>query len=71
MNKKLPGPVSPNVRELDRIVNDLERRVMIIGRDQRTFSGISDLRSRAYFIFGFILVMALVLIGMVLSFRVI
>ena len=64
MNDKLPKILPPNGRELDRMVNDLERRVMIIGRDQRTFSGIFNLHARAYFILGFALALVLVILGM-------
>ena len=34
------------------VVDRIERRVMILGRDQRTFSGVLNLRARAYFVFG-------------------
>lgn len=63
MNQKIPSLASPNSRELNRMVKELERRVMIIGRDQRTYSGIFDLRARAYFVVGFVLAIILVVIG--------
>ncbi|KCZ72431.1 tetrahydromethanopterin S-methyltransferase, subunit F [Candidatus Methanoperedens nitroreducens] len=66
MNEKIPLLVSPNARELNRMVSELERRVMIIGRDQRTFSGIFNLRARAYFVFGFLLALGLVFLAMVM-----
>ena len=63
MNDKLPKISPPNAREFDRMVNDLERRVMIIGRDQRTFSGVSNPHARAYFVLGFALALVLVMLA--------
>jgi len=60
---KIPKLESPNTEELDYIIQNLERRVMIIGRDQRTFSGIFNLKARVYFIYGFVLAIMLVIIA--------
>ncbi len=65
MNEKIPSLASPNSRELNRMVKELERRVMIIGRDQRTYAGIFDIRSRGYFILGFILAITLAIVVLV------
>lgn len=64
MNEKIPSLASPNARELNRMVSDLERRVMIIGRDQRTFSGVFNLRARVFFVIGFLLALVLVFLAM-------
>ena len=63
MNEKLPSLASPNARELNRMVGDLERRVMIIGRDQRTFSGIFNFKARVFFVIGFFLALGLVFLA--------
>ncbi len=63
MNNKIPGISPPYERELDRMVNSLERRVMIIGRDQRTFSGVFNPQARLYFILGFLVALMLVILG--------
>jgi len=47
---KIPMLGTPNTREIDRIIEDLERRVMILGRDERTYSGLSA--GRIGFILG-------------------
>jgi len=64
MNEKIPSLASPNARELNRMASDLERRVMIIGRDQRTFSGIFNFKARAFFVIGFFLALGLVFLAM-------
>ncbi len=64
MNEKLPSLASPNARELNRMVSDLQRRVMIIGRDQRTFSGVFNIKARAFFVIGFFLALGLVFLAM-------
>ncbi|GFO96161.1 tetrahydromethanopterin S-methyltransferase, subunit F [groundwater metagenome] len=64
MNEKIPSIVAPNARELNRMVSELERRVMIIGRDQRTFSGVFNFKARAFFVFGFFLALGLVFLAM-------
>ncbi len=63
MNEKIPSLASPNARELNRMVSDLERRVMIIGRDQRTFSGVLNFKARAFFVIGFLLALGLVFLA--------
>lgn len=64
MNEKIPSLASPNARELNRMVSDLQRRVMIIGRDQRTFSGVLNFKARAFFVVGFLLALVLVFLAM-------
>ncbi len=64
MSEKIPSIVSPNARELNRMVSQLERRFMIIGRDQRTFSGVFNLRARVFFVIGFLLALVLVFLAM-------
>jgi len=63
MTEKIPFLGTPNTREINRIVDDLERRVLIIGRDQRTVSGIENIKARAYFMVGCLSVLILLLIG--------
>jgi len=64
MSEKIPSIAFPNARELNRMVSQLERRVMIIGRDQRTFSGVYNLRAREFFVIGFLLAIMLVFLAM-------
>jgi tetrahydromethanopterin S-methyltransferase F subunit len=64
MSEKIPSIASPNARELNRMVSDLERRIMIIGRDQRTFSGVFNINARAFFVIGFLLAIVLVFLAM-------
>jgi tetrahydromethanopterin S-methyltransferase F subunit len=68
MNKKHTIPMigAANTREIDRMVKDLERRVMIIGRDQRTFAGLNHPAARLYLVMGFIIVMILMLSGLLI-----
>lgn len=63
MSERIPSIASPNARELNRMVSQLERRVMIIGRDQRTFSGVFNLRARVFFVIGFLLALGLVFLA--------
>jgi tetrahydromethanopterin S-methyltransferase F subunit len=64
MSEKIPSIAAPNARELNRMVSQLERRVMIIGRDQRTFSGVFNIKARAFFVIGFLLAIVLVFLAM-------
>jgi tetrahydromethanopterin S-methyltransferase F subunit len=68
MNKKHTIPMigAANTREIDRMVKDMERRVMIIGRDQRTFAGVNHPAARLYLLLGFIIVMILMLSGLLI-----
>lgn len=63
MTDKIPFLGTPNTREINRIVDDLERRVLIMGRDQRTISGIENIKARAFFVIGFVSVVVMLLIG--------
>lgn len=63
MTEKLPLLGVPNTREFNRMVDDMERRVLIIGRDQRTFSGVNNLKARAAFVVGFLFAIVMLLIG--------
>lgn len=61
LTEKIPMLGVPNAREFNRIIDDLERRGLIIGRDQRAFSGITG--TRVTFIIGFILSVAMILLA--------
>ncbi len=63
MTEKMPLLGVPNTREFNRMVDDMERRVLIIGRDQRTISGIGNFKARAFFVAGFLLAVVMLLIG--------
>jgi tetrahydromethanopterin S-methyltransferase F subunit len=62
LTEKIPMLGIPNVREYNRMVDDLERRGLIIGRDQRTFSGI--IGTRVTFIIGFLVSIIMILLGL-------
>jgi|LGVC01.1.fsa_nt_gb Tetrahydromethanopterin S-methyltransferase, F subunit (MtrF). len=66
MSEKIPGIGNPDSRELDRMVAETERRVMIIGRDQRVFSGVNNLAARSWFVIGFLAAAALVFMAYLL-----
>jgi len=61
----IPMIGDPNTREIDRMVKDLGRRVMIIGRDQRTFAGVSHPAARLYLVFGLLVGLILLLLGVI------
>lgn len=58
----IPAIGAPNTREMDRMINELERRVMIIGRDQRTFAGVNHPAARVFLFLGWLIVMLLMLL---------
>ncbi|MEA2046406.1 MAG: tetrahydromethanopterin S-methyltransferase subunit F [Euryarchaeota archaeon] len=66
MSEKIPGIGNPDSRELDRMVAETERRVMMIGRDQRVFSGVNNLAARSWFVIGFLTAAALVFMAYLL-----
>lgn len=55
----IPTLAAPNTREIDRMTEDMHRRAMILGRDERSLSGI--LTGRVEFILGFLT--AVILLG--------
>ncbi|MBE0523715.1 MAG: tetrahydromethanopterin S-methyltransferase subunit F [Methanosarcinales archaeon] len=61
----IPMIGDPNTREIDRMVTDLGRRVMIIGRDQRTFAGVSHPAARLYLVLGLLVGLILLLLGVI------
>lgn len=55
----IPTLAAPNAREINRMTEDMHRRAMILGRDERSLSGI--LAGRVEFLLGFLT--AVILIG--------
>lgn len=69
MKKKhtIPAIGNPNIREIDRMINEMERRVMIIGRDQRTFAGINHPAAKIFLVLGFVIVIILILLMVMIN----
>lgn len=63
----IPSLDSPNLSEIDRMIYSLERRVQIMGRDQRTYSGIYNLKARTFFVLGFAVSFMLVMAALYLA----
>jgi|GEM_PF-1010676 len=61
----IPAIGIPNTREIDRMVKDMGRRVMIIGRDQRTISGVGHPAARLYLLVGLMIGLLLLLLGVI------
>lgn len=63
----IPSLDSPDLLEIDRMIHTLERRVQIMGRDQRTYSGIYNLKARTFFVLGFAVSFMLVMAALYLA----
>ena len=61
-SEMIPMLATPQLKEYNRMIDELERRELIIGRDQRTFSGIFS--TRIYFILGFVVAFVMVMLGL-------
>lgn len=61
----IPAIGTPNTREIDRMVKDMGRRVMIIGRDQRTFAGVGHPAARLHLVVGLMIGLLLLLLGVI------
>jgi len=57
----IPELHAPNTREIERMTESIKRRALLIGRDQRTYSGIYG--TRIYIAIGFLCALLLMLVG--------